>query len=127
MDDIMNLPVPNYAGYTAVPGIAAPTVPAHGNKKMGLFHGRQLCACVVEKRLVDVMGLTKEGFDMFCMSLYSPQDPIVPFGKILLKSTNNNLSLWQKSVKMDAKAYYKEYHDEAYWNQYKKHFINTLD
>jgi hypothetical protein len=27
---------------------------------------------------------------------------------------------------MDAKAY-KEYHDEAYWNQYKKHFINMLD
>jgi hypothetical protein len=50
----------------------------------------------------------------------------VPFGKILLKSTNNDLSAWQKSVKMDAKAY-KEYRDEAYWNQYKKHFVNTLD
>jgi UDP-2,3-diacylglucosamine pyrophosphatase LpxH len=133
-DDIMNLPVPAFGGYNAVPGIDAPTVPAHGDKKIGLLHGRQLCAllayyhhtCVMEKQLVDVMTLTKEGFDIFCMSLYSPQDPIVPFGKILLKSTNNNLSAWQKSIKMDAKAY-KEYCDKAYWNQYKKHFINTLD
>jgi hypothetical protein len=79
-------------------------------------------ACVVEKQLVDVMELTKEGFDIFRMSLYSPQDPIVPFRKILLKSTNNDLSAWQKSVKMNAKAY-KEYRDRAYWNQYKKHFV----
>jgi hypothetical protein len=120
-DDIMNLPVPSYGHYNAVPGIAAPTVPPHGDKKIGLLHGRLLCAllayyhhaCVVQKQLVDVMDLTKEGFDIFRMSLYSPQDPIVPFGKILLKSTNNDLSAWQKSVKMDAKAY-KEYRDEAY-------------
>jgi hypothetical protein len=65
---------------------------------------------------VDVMELTKEGFDIFGMPLYSPQDPIMPYGKILFKSTNNDLSAWQKSVKMDAKAY-KEYRDEAYWNQ----------
>jgi hypothetical protein len=133
-DDIMNLPVPAYGGYNAVPGIDAPTVLPHGDKKIGLLQGRQLCAllayyhhaCVVEKQLVDVMNLTKEGFDIFRMSLYSPQDPIVPFGKTILKSTNNNLSAWQKSVKMDAKAY-KEYRDESYWNQYKKHFITTLD
>jgi hypothetical protein len=99
-DDIMNLPVPAFAGYNAVPGNAAPTVPAHGDKKIGLLQGRQLCAllayyhhiCVMEKQLVDIMTLTKEGFDIFRMSLYSPQDPIVPFSKILLKSTNNDLS-----------------------------------
>jgi UDP-2,3-diacylglucosamine pyrophosphatase LpxH len=130
-DDIMNLPVESYAGYTAVPGNAALPVLAHGDKKIGLLHGRQLCAllayyhhtCVVDKRLVDVMELTKEGFDIFRMSLYSPQNPIMPYRKILIKSTNNDMSAWQKSVKMDAKAY-KEYRDEAYWNQYKKHFIN---
>jgi hypothetical protein len=133
-DYIMNLPIPAFGGYNAVPGAAAPTVPPHGDKKIGLLHGRLLSAllayyhhtCAVNKQLVDIMTLTKEGFDIFCMSLYLPHDPIVPFGKILLKSTNNDLSAWQKSVKMDAKAY-KEYRDEAYWNQYKKHFINTLD
>jgi hypothetical protein len=133
-DDIMNLPVPAYGGYAAVLGVDAPTVLPHGDKKIGLLYGRQLCAllayyhhvCVEEKQLVDVMTLTKEGFDIFRMSLYSPQDPIVPFGKTILKSTNNDLSAWQKSVKMDAKAY-KEYRDESYWNQYKKHFITTLD
>jgi hypothetical protein len=110
-DDIMNLPVPAFGGYNAVPGIDAPTVLPHSDKKIGLLQGRQLCvllayyhhACVVEKQLVDVMTLTKEGFDIFRMSLYSPQDLIVPFGKTIFKSTNNNLSAWQKSVNMDAK------------------------
>jgi hypothetical protein len=75
-DDIMNLPVPAFGGYNAVPGIDAPTVLPHGDKKIGLLQGRQLCAllayyhhaCVMEKELVDVMTLTQEGFDIFCMS-----------------------------------------------------------
>ena len=133
-DDIMSLTVPAYAGYAPPTGSLAPPVLPHGDKKIGLLPGRQLCAllayyhhaCATEKQIVDVYDLTKEGFDIFRMSLYSPQDPIVPFGKILLKSMNNDLSVWQKSVKMDPKAY-KEFRDEAYWNQYKKHFGTTLD
>jgi hypothetical protein len=133
-DDIMSLPVPSYAGYTPTTGSRALAVLPHGDKKIGLLPGCQLCAllayyhhaCATEKQLVDVFDLTKEGFNIFRMSLYSPQDPIVPFGKVLLKSRNNDLSVWQKSVKMDPKAY-KEFCDEVYWNQYKKHFGTTLD
>jgi hypothetical protein len=60
-DDIMNLLVTSYGGYTPVAGSAAPEVLAHGNKKIGLLHGCQLCAllaychhaCAMEKQLVD--------------------------------------------------------------------------
>jgi hypothetical protein len=71
-DDIMNLPVPAFGGYNAVPGIDAPTVLPHGDKKIGLLYGRQLCAllayyhhvCVQEKQLVDVMTLTMYQFKL---------------------------------------------------------------
>jgi hypothetical protein len=56
-DDIINLPVDCYGGYTPVARSGAPEVLAHGNKKIGLLPGRQLCAllayyhhvCAMEK------------------------------------------------------------------------------
>ncbi len=53
------------------------------------------------------------------MTLYSPEDPLVPYGKALTRASNTKLTSWKKTVKLDSKPY-KEFKDEAYWNQYKK-------
>jgi hypothetical protein len=109
----MDLPVDAYGGYTPTARSSAPTVLAHGNKKIGLLPGQQLCAllafyhhvCAMEKRLMDVFDLTKEGFDIFWMSLYVPQDPVVPMERFYSRvRTTTCLCGWQKSVKIDPKA-----------------------
>ena len=127
-DDLINLEVPERA---ADKKLSIPKEPAHC---ISLLSGRRICAllayfhhcCDMEGKLIDVTKLKPQGFKIFQMSLFSPAEPIVPFGKSRLKATNTELALWRKQVKMDPKQY-KEFRDKAYWLTYKKHIISTLD
>mgnify|MGYP000358357633 FL=1 len=128
--DVMNLEVPYYPGWTD----PANPIDEQDPHKISLLAGRRLCsalayfhyACTEAKELVDICSLTHDGYRLFQMTLYSPEDPLVPYGKALTQASNTELTSWKKTVKLDSKQY-KEFKDEAYWNQYKKHFKNTLE
>ena len=47
----------------------------------------------MEGKLVDVTKLKPQGFKVFQMSMFSPAEPIVPFGKSRLKATNTELAI----------------------------------
>ena len=142
--DILDLETQPFAGYTKGSGAVAPyndpttdpadDIAANAGGKISIFVARRITLIIafyhysskISKTAVDLRQMSKAQFDEFRAKKFAPGKPIAPFGIALKEENNKEMADWQKTVKVDAKAF-KEFCSDELWYAYKKHFTTTLE
>ena len=83
---------------------------------------------------INIIDISKQMYDNFRVITMDPTTPITHWQVIVRKATDvtprdtdrENRMAWKKSIKLTASDY-KEFKDDAYWNKYSKHFMETLE
>ncbi len=104
------------------------TVPDTPPRPLALMHKSMLRAvrafhvhcCVVRKQNVNIAGCTEDLYDMFRVNIWDPEEPLRAWNSLKrAPKLEDEVANWRKSVR-PSRSDYKEFRDEAYWQQTKE-------